>query len=70
MKEGEKIAVSLSFDSSDNTNIIANDGEYKKYLTIKKEMVGKYLEDILKMEKAGKKPLKERFMKKLVQLKL
>ena len=39
MKEGEKIIVTLSFDSSDNANIIENNGEYKKCITIKKEMV-------------------------------
>ena len=39
MKEGENITLTLSFDSSDNANIIENNGEYKKSITVKKEMV-------------------------------
>lgn len=39
MKEGEKISVTLSFDSPDNANIKEKDGEYNKTITIQKVMV-------------------------------
>ena len=39
MKEGEKISLTLSFDSPDNANIKEKDGEYNKTITIQKVMV-------------------------------
>lgn len=38
MREGDVIAVTLSFDSPDNTNIVVRNDEYKKYITLGKEM--------------------------------
>ena len=38
MKEGDIIVITLSFDSTDNTNIVVGNDEYKKHITLEKEM--------------------------------
>ncbi|MBO7069515.1 MAG: hypothetical protein J6W52_12725 [Bacteroidaceae bacterium] len=54
MNEGDKIAITLGFDSPDNVNIVENDGEYRKYITLKKEMaVEKFKVTVLPMFKGN-----------------